>query len=60
MTTLITSVYQESFPIHLDAILKNISDEEFFEMCRQNPDLRIEMLLLCPQPAEKLQNIIFH
>jgi Uma2 family endonuclease len=43
MTTLITSVYQESFPIHLDAILKNISDEEFFEMCRQNPDLRIEM-----------------
>lgn len=43
MPSVITPVFQDDYAIHLDAILKNISDEEFFEMCRQNPDMRIEM-----------------
>lgn len=43
MPAVITPVFQDDLAINLDAILKHISDEEFFEMCRQNPDLRLEM-----------------
>ncbi len=43
MPTLIAPPFAETLSINLDAIFKNVTDEEFFELCRQNPDLRIEM-----------------
>lgn len=43
MPAVITPTFQDDLAIHLDGILKHLSDEEFFEICRQNPDMRIEM-----------------
>jgi Uma2 family endonuclease len=43
MPAVITPSLEDDLAINLDAILKHISDEEFFEICRQNPDLRLEM-----------------
>lgn len=43
MHTLIAPPFDESLPIHLDAILKDVTEEDFLELCRQNPDMRIEM-----------------
>jgi Uma2 family endonuclease len=43
MHTLIAPPFDESFPINLDAILKDVTEEDFLELCRQNPDMRIEM-----------------
>jgi Uma2 family endonuclease len=43
MHTLIAPSFDDSLPIRLDAILKDLTEEDFFELCRQNPDLRIEM-----------------
>ena len=43
MPAVITPHFADDVVINLDAILKHISDEEFFEMCRQNPDMRLEM-----------------
>jgi Uma2 family endonuclease len=39
MNTLITS----EMTINLDSLLKGISDEEYYKLCEDNPDLRIEM-----------------
>jgi Uma2 family endonuclease len=51
MPILITPEFKDELAINIDAILKNFTDEDFFEMCRQNPDLRVEM--------SKEGNIIF-
>ncbi|MGH9840232.1 MAG: Uma2 family endonuclease [Blastocatellia bacterium] len=43
MPTLIAPPYEDELAINLDALLKSFTDEDFYQMCRQNPDLRIEM-----------------
>jgi Uma2 family endonuclease len=43
MPTLITPEFKDELAINIDALLKDFSEEDFFEMCRQNPDLRVEM-----------------
>lgn len=43
MPTLITPVFKDELAINIDALLKDFNEEDFFEMCRQNPDLRFEM-----------------
>jgi Uma2 family endonuclease len=43
MPTLITPEFRDELAIHIDALLKDFTEEDFFEMCRQNPDLRVEM-----------------
>jgi Uma2 family endonuclease len=43
MPTLITPEFKDELAINIDALLKNFTEEDFFEMCRQNPDLRVEM-----------------
>src|SRR5262245_28087326 len=43
MPTLITPEFRDELAINIDALLKDFSVEDFFEMCRQNPDLRVEM-----------------
>ena len=43
MPAVITPIFQDDWAIHLDGILKNLTEEEFFEICRQNPEMRIEM-----------------
>lgn len=43
MPTLITPEFKDELAINIDALLKDFTEEDFFEMCRQNPDLRVEM-----------------
>jgi len=43
MPTLITPEFRDDLAINIDALLKGFTEEDFFEMCRQNPDLRMEM-----------------
>src|SRR5262245_61557371 len=43
MPTLITPTFSDNLAINIDAILKDFTEEDFFKMCRHNPDLRIEM-----------------
>jgi Uma2 family endonuclease len=43
MPTLITPEFKDDLAINIDALLKDFTEEDFFEMCRQNPDLRMEM-----------------
>ncbi|MGH9768718.1 MAG: Uma2 family endonuclease [Blastocatellia bacterium] len=43
MPTLITPEFRDELAINIDALLKDFTEEDFFEMCRQNPDLRVEM-----------------
>ncbi|HWQ31249.1 MAG TPA: Uma2 family endonuclease [Blastocatellia bacterium] len=43
MPVLIAPPFAETLTINLDAIFKKVTDAEFFELCRQNPDLRLEM-----------------
>ncbi len=43
MPVLIAPPFAETLTINLDAVFKKVTDEEFFELCRQNPDLRLEM-----------------
>jgi Uma2 family endonuclease len=43
MPTLITPEFKDDLAINIDALLKDFTEEDFFEMCRQNPDLRVEM-----------------
>jgi len=51
MPSLITPEFRDELAINIDALLKDFTEEDFFEMCRQNPDLRVEM--------SKEGNIIF-
>lgn len=43
MPTLITPEFRDELAINIDALLKDFTEEDFFEMCRQNPDLHVEM-----------------
>ena len=43
MPTLITPEFKDDLAINIDVLLKDFTEEDFFEMCRQNPDLRFEM-----------------
>ena len=43
MPKLITPEFRDELAINIDALLKDFTEEDFFEMCRQNPDLRVEM-----------------
>ena len=43
MPTLITPEFKDDLAINIDELLKNFTEEDFFEMRRQNPDLRVEM-----------------
>src|SRR5262249_40308143 len=43
MPSLITPEFRDDLAINIDAHLKDFTEEDFFEMCRQNPDLRVEM-----------------
>ncbi|MFN7927337.1 MAG: Uma2 family endonuclease [Blastocatellia bacterium] len=43
MTAVITPILEDDLAINLDGVLDHISDGAFFEMCRQNPDMRLEM-----------------
>ena len=43
MPTLVTPTFTDDIAINIDALFKHLTKEDFFEMCRQNPDLRIEM-----------------
>ena len=43
MPTLITPEFRDELAINIDALLKDFTEQDFFEMCRQNPDLRVEM-----------------
>ncbi|HKQ92876.1 MAG TPA: Uma2 family endonuclease [Blastocatellia bacterium] len=43
MPTLITPEFKDDLAINIDALLKDFTEEDFFDMCRRNPDLRVEM-----------------
>lgn len=43
MPTLVAQPQPDTLAINLDGLIAKITDEEFFELCRNNADLRMEM-----------------
>jgi len=43
MPSLITPTFSGDLAINIDALLKDFTEVDFFEVCRQNPNLRVEM-----------------
>ncbi|MGE0883357.1 MAG: Uma2 family endonuclease [Blastocatellales bacterium] len=43
MPTLVAQPQPDRLAINLEGLFARITDEEFFELCRHNPDLRMEM-----------------
>jgi Uma2 family endonuclease len=42
MTTTLAQTEENALILHFEPILKKITDEDFFEFCQSNPELRIE------------------
>ena len=43
MPSLITPTFSGDLAINIGGLLKDFTEEDFFEICRQNPKLRVEM-----------------
>jgi Uma2 family endonuclease len=43
MSTTLTSIEREPVVIHFSPVLKKMSEQEFYEFCQLNPDLRLEL-----------------
>lgn len=43
MPTLVAQPQPDTLAINFDGVLPRLTDEKFFEFCRHNPDLRLEM-----------------
>jgi hypothetical protein len=43
MPSLITPIFSGDLAINISALLKDFTEEDFFEMRRKNPGLRVEM-----------------